>query len=86
MVKFDENDVYRAIYLEHLTLEEFTTKVTQRMNIQKPIANVFRKKAHNKKLLLVKVDDEVIQDIHDEQDIHIETNEHTDSIDLILNF
>lgn len=56
------------------------------MKIKKPIANVFRKKLNSKRPLLVKVDDEVIQDLKEEQDMYIEADEHSDSIDLILNF
>ncbi|KAI8075369.1 CP2 transcription factor-domain-containing protein [Gilbertella persicaria] len=90
LVKFESSEVYRAVYLEHLTLKEFTDKIKQRMEIQKPISNVYRKTmAKDKKPIIVKVDDEVIQDLKEEQDIHIETEDNPEkegTVNLILNF
>ncbi|KAI8642048.1 CP2 transcription factor-domain-containing protein [Parasitella parasitica] len=90
LVKYHSCEVYRAVYLEHLTVKELIEKISQRMDIKKPISNVLRKITTNaKKTVLVKVDDDVIRDMSEEQDIHIETEADTsdeNSIDLILNF
>ena len=90
MVKFHSCEVYRAIYLKHLTVKELTEKIVQRMNIKMPVSNVLRKiTTKDKKSMIVKVDDEVIQDMSEEQDIHIETEADPNSentINLILNF
>ncbi|CAO3622477.1 unnamed protein product [Mucor hiemalis] len=94
LVKFGSCEVYRAIYLEHLTVKELTEKLSQRMDIQKPVSNVLRKvasKDRNKPDMIVEVNDEVIQDMHEEQDIYIETRSDDDdesngTITLILHF
>ncbi|CEP18467.1 hypothetical protein [Parasitella parasitica] len=90
LVKYHSCEVYRAVYLEHLTVKELIEKISQRMDIKLPISNVLRKiTTKTKKTMLVKVDDEVIQDMSEEQDIHIETEADTNdehSINLILNF
>lgn len=90
MVKFGSCEVYRAIYLENLTVKELTDKIVQRMEIQKPVLNVLRKvtsKDKSKPVMIVEVNDEVIQDMNEEQDIHIETEQSdNDSVNLILNF
>lgn len=64
------------------------------MDIQKPVSNVLRKvasKDRNKPDMIVEVNDEVIQDMHEEQDIYIETRSDDDdesngTITLILHF
>lgn len=94
LVKFGNCEVYRAIYLEHLTVKELTEKLSQRMDIQKPVSNVLRKvasKDKNKPDMIVEVNDEVIQDMHEEQDIYIETRDDddddaNDTVTLILHF
>ncbi|KAI7900676.1 CP2 transcription factor-domain-containing protein [Cokeromyces recurvatus] len=90
LVKFPSTDVYRAIYLEHLTVKELIDKLTQRMEVDKEIANVLRKiETKDKKSLIVKVDDDVIQDMNEEQDIQLEIEENpedTNTMNLILNF
>lgn len=76
--------------MKHLTVKELTEKIVQRMNIKMPVSNVLRKiTTKDKKSMIVKVDDEVIQDMSEEQDIHIETEIDPNSentINLILNF
>lgn len=64
------------------------------MDIQKPVSNVLRKvasKDKNKPDMIVEVNDEVIQDMHEEQDIYIETRDDddddaNDTVTLILHF
>ncbi|KAL7334092.1 hypothetical protein PS15p_202910 [Mucor circinelloides] len=90
LVKFHSCEVYRAIYLEHLTVKELTEKIVQRMNISLSVSKVLRKiVAKNKKPMLVKVEDDVIQDMSEQQDILLETEADPDNenaINLILNF
>lgn len=92
LIKFGNCDIYRAIYLEHLTVKELTEKLVQRLEIRRPVANVFRKivsKDKKKNNMIVEVNDDVIQDMIEEQDIFIETQETGDSkatINIILNF
>ncbi|KAI8982124.1 CP2 transcription factor-domain-containing protein [Mycotypha africana] len=98
LVKFSPaSDIYRAIYLEHLTVKELIDKLSQRMDDFDPktttVSAVLRKivpkkDEANKKPIFVNVDDEVIQDMNEEQDILIETekNPGDKSIKIILNF
>lgn len=91
MARFKSSELYRAIYLEHLTVNELTDKIVQRLNIQKPVAKVVRKTTNkdNQTPIIISVDDEVIKDMEEEQAINIETEENQnnpDSINLILNF
>lgn len=92
LIKFGNCEIYRAIYLEHLTVKELTEKLVQRLEISRPVANVLRKivsKDKTKSNMIVEVNDEVIQDMTEEQDIFIETQETGDSkasINLVLNF
>lgn len=90
LVKFHSCEVYRAIYLEHLTVKELTEKIVQRMNISMSVSKVLRKVTlKNKKSMLVKVEDDVIQDMSEQQDILLETEADPDNenaINLILNF
>ncbi|EPB81590.1 hypothetical protein HMPREF1544_11682 [Mucor circinelloides 1006PhL] len=90
LVKFHSCEVYRAIYLEHLTVKELTEKIVQRMSISLSVSKVLRKiVAKNKKPMLVKVEDDVIQDMSEQQDILLETEADPDNenaINLILNF
>ncbi|KAI8365169.1 hypothetical protein BD560DRAFT_425346, partial [Blakeslea trispora] len=89
LVQFMTSDVFRAIYLEHLTLSEFIDKVSQRLDIRRTVANVFRKMNNKDKSIVVKVDDEVIQDLKEEQDIRIEVEDNDlnpEAINLILHF
>ncbi|GAN00989.1 grainyhead-like protein 1 homolog [Mucor ambiguus] len=89
-IKFHSCEVYRAIYLEHLTVKELTEKIIQRMNITISVSKVLRKiTSKNKKSILVKVEDDVIQDMSEQQDILLETEADPDNenaINLILNF
>lgn len=82
--------MYRAVYLEHLTVNELIDKVTQRMEIDKPIANVYRKTfTKDTKPVIIRVDDEVVQDMSEEQDILIEIEDSPDNdetVNLILLF
>lgn len=91
LARLTSSELYRAIYLEHLTVKELTDKIVQRLNIQKPVANVVRKTTskHNRTPIHISVDDEVIQDMTEEQAINIETEENQNdpnAINLILNF
>jgi hypothetical protein len=91
LARFKSSELYRAIYLEHLTVNELTDKIVQRLNIQKPVAKVVRKTTNkdNQTPIIISVDDEVIKDMEEEQAINIETEENQnnpDSINLILNF
>lgn len=60
------------------------------MNISMSVSKVLRKiTAKNKKSMLVKVEDDVIQDMSEQQDILLETEDDPDNenaINLILNF
>ncbi|KAI7874274.1 CP2 transcription factor-domain-containing protein [Mucor mucedo] len=92
LIKYGNCDIYRAIYLEHLTVKELTEKLVQRLEITRPVASILRKivsKDKKRSNMIVEVNDEVIQDMTEEQDIFIETQETGDSktsINLILNF
>lgn len=90
LIKFGSCEVYRAIYLEHLTVKELTDKIVQRMEITKPVSSVLRKiisKDKKKAPMIVEVNDEVIQDMTEEQDITVGTEDNSDStINLILKF
>ncbi|KAI8369203.1 CP2 transcription factor-domain-containing protein [Choanephora cucurbitarum] len=89
LVRFMSSNIFRAIYLEHLTLSEFIDKVSQRLDIKQTIVNVYRKIDNKDKSIVVKVDSEVIQDLKEEQDIRIEIENDgldPDAVNLILHF
>jgi hypothetical protein len=91
LARLKSSELYRAIYLEHLTVKELTDKIVQRLNIQKPVANVVRKtiKKDSQTPIIISVDDEVIQDMVEEQAINIEMEENQNdpsAINLVLNF
>lgn len=89
LIKFESDDVYRAIYLEHLTVKELTEKIIERSEIKKPISKVIRKfKRSDKKSIAVRMEDDVVKDMQEEQDILVqaEDNEDGQSVTLVLVF
>ncbi|KAG1453381.1 hypothetical protein G6F56_007587 [Rhizopus delemar] len=89
LVKFESNDVYRAIYLEQLTVKELTEKIVERSDITKPVTQVFRKfKQPDREGIIVHMEDDVVRDMKEEQDILVQTKESKDdpSLTLILTF
>ncbi|CAO3679333.1 unnamed protein product [Rhizopus stolonifer] len=89
LVKFESNDVYRAIYLEQLTVKELTEKIIERSDITKPVTQVFRKfKQPDREGIIVHMEDDVVRDMKEEQDILVQTKESEEdpSLTLILTF
>ncbi|CEJ03246.1 hypothetical protein RMCBS344292_17234 [Rhizopus microsporus] len=89
LIKFESDDVYRAIYLEHLTVKELTEKIIERSEIKKPVSKVIRKfKRSDKKSIAVRMEDDVVKDMQEEQDILVQTEDNEDgqSVTLVLVF
>lgn len=89
MIKFESTDIYRAIYLEELTVKDLTEKILQRSEIKKPVTRVIRKfKQPEKKEIVVSMEDDVVKDMVDDQDliVRIEENEDKNSLTLVLIF
>ncbi|KAG1178659.1 hypothetical protein G6F70_002892 [Rhizopus microsporus] len=89
LIKFESDDVYRAIYLEHLTVKELTEKIIERSDIKKPVSKVIRKfKRSDKKSIVVRMEDDVVKDMQEEQDILVQTEDNEDgqSVTLVLVF
>jgi hypothetical protein len=89
LIKFESNDVYRAIYLEQLTVKELAEKILQRCDIKKPVTKVVRKfKEPDRKGIIVSMEDDVVKDMKEEQDVLVQTEENEDSqsLTLILTF
>ncbi|KAG1159671.1 hypothetical protein G6F37_004681 [Rhizopus arrhizus] len=89
LIKFESNDVYRAIYLEQLTVKELAEKILERCDIKKPVTKVVRKfKEPDRKGIIVSMEDDVVKDMKEEQDVLVQTEENEDSqsLTLILTF
>ncbi|KAJ1812124.1 hypothetical protein LPJ56_004012 [Coemansia sp. RSA 2599] len=85
-VKFQGENIYRAIYLERLSLDDLVSKLAQRLEIQAtPDVEVVRK---TKKGLTVKVDDSVISQLDDQQDMEVECSfaEDTGKLTIYLHY
>ncbi|KAF7726761.1 grainyhead-like [Apophysomyces ossiformis] len=84
-VRFESDHLYRAIYLDQLTVQDLIEKLATKMDLTRPVAKVVRCVAS--KGVIVSVDDAFVQDIQEEQDMVIETevNEEGD-VNLILRY
>ncbi|CAO3641309.1 unnamed protein product [Cunninghamella echinulata] len=74
-VKFESQSIYRAIYLEELTVQHLKDKLLSKMNISEKdkllVKNMIRQ-VFVKSDVLVTIDDDVmVQDIPEEQDMHV---------------
>lgn len=87
--KFPFNELYRAIYLDELTVDDLIQQLVNKMNISVPIQHVVRRfvKKDTGKPIVVRVDDTMVQDIAEEQDMEIETQVLEDgAFTLILHY
>ncbi|KAJ2397691.1 hypothetical protein GGI05_000514, partial [Coemansia sp. RSA 2603] len=81
-VKFQGENIYRAIYLERLAVDDLVAKLTQRLEIQAaPDIEVIRK---TKKGVTVKVEDSVIAQLDDQQDMEVECSFAKDTGNLTI--
>ncbi|KAF9345514.1 grainyhead-like [Mortierella sp. AD094] len=86
-IKIGGEAVYRAVYLERLTLAELTLKLSEKLEIQSStISGVYRKTT--KKELLVRVDDSMVAQMTDELDMVVEYdfNQQDGSVNLTLKY
>ncbi|KAF9896286.1 grainyhead-like, partial [Lobosporangium transversale] len=86
-IKIGGESVYRAVYLERLTLAELTQKLSEKLEIQSStISGVYRKTT--KKELLVRVDDSMVAQMTDELDMVVEYdfNQLDGSVNLTLKY
>lgn len=87
LVKFGACEVYRAIYLQHLTVKELIDKLVVCMAIKKPVSGVLRKICSKDNTIIVEVNDEVVKDITEAQPMFVEVSElQGGSLKLVLNF
>ncbi|KAJ8661288.1 hypothetical protein O0I10_003038 [Lichtheimia ornata] len=87
--KFPFNELYRAIYLDELTVDDLIQQLGNKMNISLPIQHVVRRviKKDTGSPIVVRVDDTMVQDIPEEQDMEIETQVLEDgAFTLILHY
>ena len=62
--------MYKAVYLNHLTVQDLITKLTDKIDLQgQPITNVVRCTKRN---LTVRFDDDSIHQIEDETDMEVD--------------
>ncbi|KAJ1861871.1 hypothetical protein LPJ73_000497, partial [Coemansia sp. RSA 2703] len=79
---FQGENIYRAIYLERLAVDDLVAKLTQRLEIQAaPDIEVIRK---TKKGVTVKVEDSVIAQLDDQQDMEVECSFAKDTGNLTI--
>ncbi|KAJ1842878.1 hypothetical protein LPJ70_003628 [Coemansia sp. RSA 2708] len=69
--RFQGENIYRAIYLEQLTVDDMVAKLAQRLEMQTAAAEV-EVVRRTKKGLTVQVDDGVVAQLDDEQDMEVE--------------
>ncbi|KAI7878628.1 hypothetical protein K492DRAFT_208814 [Lichtheimia hyalospora FSU 10163] len=87
--KFPFHELYRAIYLDELTVDDLIQQLGNKMNISLPIQHVVRKivKKDTGSVIVVRVDDTMVQDIPEEQDMEVETQVTEDgAFTLILHY
>ncbi|KAJ2848211.1 hypothetical protein IWW36_003440 [Coemansia brasiliensis] len=86
-VRFQGENIYRAIYLEQLTVEDMVAKLAQRLEMQTNAADV-EVVRRTKKGLTVKVDDSVVAQLEDEQDMEVECSfaADTGALTIYLNY
>ncbi|KAJ1851418.1 hypothetical protein LPJ76_006105 [Coemansia sp. RSA 638] len=70
-VRFQGENIYRAIYLEQLTVGDLVSKLGQRLEMQTVAAEV-EVVRRTRKGLTVKVDDGMVGQLEDEQDMEVE--------------
>lgn len=82
-VKLPGETSYRAVYLNHLTVQDLISKLSDKLDFSnQQIADVIRySKSRN---LTVRVDDEYINQIEDEQDMEVEVQIGQDGSMMIL--
>ncbi|KAI7825237.1 CP2 transcription factor-domain-containing protein [Gamsiella multidivaricata] len=86
-IKIGGEAVYRAVYLEKLTLSELIQKLSEKLEIQSStISGVYRKTT--KKELMVRVDDSMVAQMTDELDMVVEYdfNQQDGSVNLTLKY
>ncbi|KAF9955064.1 grainyhead-like [Mortierella alpina] len=86
-IKIGGESVYRAVYLEKLTLADLVQKLSEKLEIQaSTISGVYRKTV--KKELLVKVDDAMVGHMGDEMDMVVDYdfNQLDGSVNLTLKY
>ncbi|KAI8602607.1 CP2 transcription factor-domain-containing protein [Dissophora ornata] len=86
-IKIEGETVYRAVYLERLTLAELTQKLTEKLEIQSStISGVYRKTT--KKELMVRTDDSMVAQMTDELDmvVEYEFNQYDGNVNLTLKY
>ncbi|KAF9161564.1 grainyhead-like [Actinomortierella ambigua] len=86
-IKIEGESVYRAVYLERLTLADLTHKLAEKLEIQSStVSSVFRRPS--KKELMVRVDDAMVAHMQDEQDMVVEYdfNQLDGSVNLTLKY
>ncbi|KAI9480007.1 CP2 transcription factor-domain-containing protein [Coemansia mojavensis] len=86
-VHFQGENIYRAVYLEQLTVEDLVAKLAQRLEMQTNAADV-EVVRRTKKGLTVKVDDSVVAQLEEEQDMEVECSFAADSgaLTIYLNY
>ncbi|KAJ2608282.1 hypothetical protein H4S08_004513 [Coemansia sp. RSA 1365] len=70
-VRFHGENVYRAIYLEQLSVENLATKLADRLEIQSTTSDILIVRKTSKGLA-IKIDDHVVGELVDEQDMEVE--------------
>lgn len=86
-IKIGGEAVYRAVYLERLTLAELTQKLSEKLEIQSStISGVYRKTT--KKELIVRIDDSMVAQMTDELDMVVEYdfNQQDGNVNLTLKY
>ncbi|KAJ2805616.1 hypothetical protein H4R20_002017 [Coemansia guatemalensis] len=70
-VRFQGENVYRAVYLEQLAVEDLVAKLAERLEIQATASDILIVRKTSKGLT-IKVDDHVVEELVDEQDMEVE--------------
>jgi len=82
--KFPNESVYRAIYLTQLTASDLIAKLVDKLDLQgQTVSSVNR---NTKRGIAVRVDDELVHQIEDEQDMEIDYTVEQDGVLLSLKF
>lgn len=90
-VKFGNASLYRAVYLEELTVKDLQEKLLSKLNMSPhQQVKLVRHVANKKDVVAVKMDDSMVQAIPEEQDMQVDStiskDDQDDTFTLVLRY
>ncbi|KAI9249290.1 hypothetical protein BY458DRAFT_525839, partial [Sporodiniella umbellata] len=76
LIRFEPNEIYRAIYLDALTVQDLLEKLLEKTHLEKPVTHILYKELPMK--------DHMVQTMMDNQDLTLQIQENSDRLSLTL--